>query len=85
MKQREFWISIIPDSNEGYIAEEHFEDSVHVREVSPEIDEAIQKMVEALEKYRGIKISLNSSIPGESYNGCFYADQALEAWKKANE
>lgn len=51
MRPREFWIYEKTETYSGFEQENQteFGNSIHVREVNPELDAAVEKMVEALE------------------------------------
>lgn len=109
MKQREFWVDPTPffSTTKGFYAKhEAFgvkmlepKDLIHVREVNPAQDEAIQKMVEALNKIpnsmrmEDLARAWSTLAPDRQaqhfYEGMLhmrsYLLEALEAWRKANE
>lgn len=81
MKLREFWIWGSVASEKPIDFKEVYEagygaTQIHVREVSPELDAAIQKMVEALEAYANNEATAFMTK---------WAKDALEAWRKVNE
>lgn len=84
MKSREWWIEFIGDpkddslscyryvTGEKFKAIDHGHEMIHVREVDPAYDAAVQKLVEALRcRYEP--------------NGDLLASKALEAWERVNE
>lgn len=99
MKMREFCLE--PISSGGYKTkayvlregEKPWEDHIHCRQVNPALDEAIEKMVEALEYY-----AKHDSVIKEAYHSteqkqitCVHtfinheAIKALEAWREATK
>lgn len=92
MKPREFWIYKLDQALETKFILKHPLDKTdsrltHVREVLPEREEAIQKMVEALKEAVAMQITDGceecSAIWTREY-GLKSAKEALEAWKKVN-
>lgn len=98
---REFWIADLdnPQPQETFLAYNYdpflgpFK-KIHVQEINPDREAAIQKMVEALEALSNcgeIRIAVNHNEVFTQGSKAAYkitkeiANIALEAWKKANE
>jgi len=98
MNNRKFYICL-PDPNNWddsgtvvtslkELTDQGKREAIHVREVSPDRENAIEKMVEALEGYLdGEHIADSDGMSGEVFLSCEFDKkviEALEAWRKAN-
>lgn len=103
MKPREFWITGIDDYDKIIFTEDDVKkfrsdfnsdgQFIHVREVRPEVDQAIEQMAQALQtltkrvrEYAELGLIEAMDAEGGSIRDAEdIAHSALEAWRKANE
>jgi hypothetical protein len=84
MKLREFWVYKYDESDtEALVYDEQKENSIHLREVSPELEAAYKECIETLKK---IERDCECGQGNKCYHGAHYqmiAEKALAALKKA--